>query len=78
MPIITGYLIESESDDSGYKYSSLFFFSIGLVALFSSFTLLFIEQRMKRRLDKGEMRRVVDIEDIDNITVPSEYKRIGE
>ena len=78
VPILTGYLIESEENENGYKLSSFFFFLLGTFGLFSSIFLLFIEARMKRRLDKGETRRVVDVEDISEVLLPSSYNRIEE
>lgn len=78
IPIVTGFLIEKGNDEEGYKSSSFFFFITGLTAVVSSLPLLFIETKMKKRLDKGESKLLISPEALDDIEVPSEYKRIED
>lgn len=54
VPVITGYLIETNSGPEGYRASSLFFVVLGLAACLSSLSLFFVDSKMKRRLDRGE------------------------
>jgi sugar phosphate permease len=57
VPLVTATMIQnSENKEDGFKKSSFFFFLIGLFGVLTSFSLFFIDRKMKKKLDKGEGR----------------------
>jgi Na+/melibiose symporter-like transporter len=78
VPLVTATMIQnSENKEEGFKKSSFFFFLIGLVGVLTSMSLFFIDRKVKKRLDKGE-GRVTQPEQLDEIEIPSEYRRIED
>ena len=58
-PLINGALIDGGSTpEAGYKHGSLFFVGIGLLGLLTSFGLLFVPDKIKKKLDKSSKDKV--------------------
>jgi MFS family permease len=54
VPLVTATMIQnSENKEDGFKKSSFFFFMIGVFGVLTSFSLFFIDRKVKKRLDKG-------------------------
>lgn len=52
---------------------------LGFSGIFISFSLLFLETKMKKKLDRSEKQTIAEITNYnEEFEIPSEYKRIEE